>query len=174
MQQAGINKIVLYENLGINLNYYDPFDRRNVTDISNTGDTYTIENKAQPEFDIVAVLTRNNKTGFKYIMKFFIFDLTFDELDNVAMLKESIYGWCPLVYFYDGTIKFYNTPLKFFGENDMKIQESMNFAMELETPVVALERYLLFTEPSAFGYRADTTVITADSTAYTADYVTGA
>lgn len=173
MQQAGVNYIELYENNGINLNYYDPFDRRNVTDISTNGDQYTIENKMQPSFDIIGVLTKNNKTGFKYIIKFYLLDLSFDELDNLAMLKESIYGWCPLVYFYDGTKKFFNTPLKFFGENELKVQESMNFEMELETPVVALERYLLFTDPADIGYRADTTQITADSTAYTADYVTG-
>lgn len=173
MQQAGVNKIILYENVGITLNYYDPFDRRNVTDISNNGDSYTIETKQQPEFDINAVLTENNQLGFDYNIKFYIFDLTFDTLDNIEMLKESIYGWCPLIYLNDGTIRFYNTPLKFFSDNEMKVQESMNFFMELSTPVPALERYLLYTDPDDFGYRADTTQITADTTAITADYVTG-
>ena len=170
MYQAGIKKITLYENKGISFVFYDAGDSSKITDLSNSGEVITLENLNRPEFDIKVMLSNSGFVLNEYTLNFLFFGLTLVNFNQLFKLKTSVYGWCVLVEFYDGTIKFYNTPL-FCKKSDIKPHEEMSFTVELETAVpTPVSHYNYLADVFLPIYRADTTLLTADTTIYTADY----
>ena len=171
MYQAGVKNITLYENKNITFNFWDPEDLNQITDINSGGQIINVENVQQPEFEIESELSKSGQIVFDYKAKFLLLGLTLDNYNLIEILTESIYGWHALVEFYDGTIKFFNVPL-FMPESEIKPHDEMTFEIKIETKVPTKEKYYEFTADvsSVPIYRADTTLLTADSTIYTADY----
>lgn len=168
--QAGVNYISLYENRSVSFQYHDPDDLNIVSALTTGGETITVENNQRIDFDFDIITGNNYKILFDYIIKFYVFDLTIDSIEQIQTLKESIYGWLPLITFYDGTTKFYNIPLFCPGDSPIKVQDSMAFEVTLQNRVPTCIRHLNYATVADLGIKADTTLITADSTLYTADY----
>jgi hypothetical protein len=171
MFQAGVKNIKLYENKGINFNFWDAEDLNKITDINAGGQIINIENMQQPEFEIKSKLSNSGNIVFEYSAKFFMFGLTIDNFSLIEILSDTLYGWCALVEFYDGTMRFFNTPI-FMPETEIKPHEEMTFEIKMETKVPTKQKYFEYTPniSTVPVYRADTTLVTADTTIYTADY----
>lgn len=171
MYQAGVKNITLYENKGISFSYYDSQNENAITDLTGQGSILQVENDQLIEFDINMFLGNSGDILNDYMIKFFVLGYTLDNIELVKLLQNSIYGWCVDVEFYDGTHKFYNTPLK-VQESKAVMQEEMSFSIEMKTPVPSTKIHLDY-DPTASvitTYRADTTLLTADNAIYTADY----
>lgn len=170
MQQAGIKNITLIENKGVTWVHHDPFDLWKIANLEYTGDTILLDNINRPKFDISI-----NRTGqgivYEYELDFILFDYIASNLDYIDLICDSIYGWCMLVEFYDETVRFYPNPI-YYNESDLKPHEEMVFNINMETRVGTLKRHYEYIGAVANidVYRADTTIITADSETYTADY----
>lgn len=171
MYQAGVKNITLYENSGITMNYYDPLNLRAITALNGLGAIISIENNQHPEFEIKLSMSNSGKLVSDYTIKFMLLGLTLENFDLINQLKSSLYGWCFLVEFYDGTYKFFKAPL-FCDDSEIKPHEEMSFEVKLMSKVPSREWYLEYTPNVSTVpiYRADTTIITADNTIYTADY----
>jgi hypothetical protein len=89
----------------------------------------------------------------------------------IEQLKSSIYGWCVLIEYYDGTFKFYNTPL-FISEAKISQQKEFVYEINMGTAVPTVESFYDYISgvPTLPYFRADTTLLTADNEIYTADY----
>lgn len=168
--QAGVNKIWLYEDNGISFYYHDDTDLNKISGITTSGQTIEIENKQLIEFEFNIITGRNRKILFEYQIKYFEFDLSIATIEQIQAIKESIYGWKILVLFYDGTYKFYNVPFFCSEDAEIDIQESMAFDVTLAPKVPTTVKHLNYETVESLGVRADTTLVTSDSTVYTADY----
>ena len=171
MYQAGVKNITLYENNGITKYYYDPLNLRAITDLETTGAAILIENMQRPEFDIKIEFSDGGKVLHDYSIEFLLLGLTLENYDLINQIKSSIYGWCFLVEFYDGTFKYFDTPI-FSDDAEIKPHEEMSFELKLESRVPTEIYYLEYTPGISTVpiYRADTTLLRADTTIYTADY----
>lgn len=171
MYQAGIKNITLYENKEISFYHYDPTNSRRISNIAFSGAIIEIENMQLPEFDIEIALLDSGEVGYNYEMKFYLLGLLLDNYATLAQLKTSIYGWKMLIEYYDGTYKFYDTPL-FCRDSEINPQEEMSFMVGLKNLTPSTKDYYEYTagiSPTTT-FRADTTLLTADTTIYTADY----
>ena len=170
-QQAGIKRITLYENKDISFTFWDVNNERAITNILSAGNVISIDYNQKPEFEETVKISKSGEILFKYLLKYFILNYTTDDLLSIEMILNSIYGWCPLIEYYDGTIKFYNSIL-YLDETSIKQQKEMSFELELNTRVDSSEKFYEFTAnvDTTPIYRADTTLLTADTTFYTADY----
>lgn len=171
MYQAGVKNIKLYENKGISFYFYDPLNLNAITDINTGGEIIEIENNQQPEIGIKSEISKSGYVVSDYKIKFYILGVDIQNYLLTEQLMSSIYGWCALVEFYDGTTKLFNTPL-FAPESEINPHEEMIIELSLETRVPTKEKFYEYTEGISTVpiYRADTTILTADTTIYTADY----
>jgi len=171
MYQAGVKNITLYENKDVTANYYDPLNLRAITALSGGGVILLVENNQRPEFDVKLELSKSGKVVCDYSLEFLLLGLTLENYDLVNQIKSSIYGWNFLVEFYDGTFKYYNTPL-FGDDSEIKPHEEMSFMVKLKTFVPTVKWYLEYTPDISTVpiYRADTTLLRADTTIYNASY----
>lgn len=171
MYQAGIKNITLYENKGITFNHYDPLDYSQISNIEYEGSVIEITNNQLPSLDIELTLSDNGQPGLNYNLKFYLLGLILDNYDTLFQLKTSIYGWKMLIEFYDDTYRFYDAPI-FCKNSKINPQFEMAYEIEMKNPVLSLAKYYEYTPGiSTVGvYRADTTILTTDSTIYTADY----
>jgi hypothetical protein len=174
MYQAGVKKILLYENTGISFTHYDPLDFYAITNLQTTASIITILNEQLPEFDIDLKLLDSGEMGYDYSLKFYMLGLTRASLNDIIQLTTSIYGWCFLVEFYDGTSKYYDCPV-FCDKNKIKPHKEMSFEITMKSAVLATKSHYEYlasggTIPSVPVYRADTTLLRADTSIYTADY----
>ena len=169
--QAGIKKVTLYENKSLEFVYYDPADFTKITDITSTGEIIEIENESLPDLDIKHSLGGQGLLLFDYKMEFYILDYSIPNLETIRKLKESIYGWKFLIEYYDGTERFYNVPL-YCRDSSINPHKEFSNKIELKTMIPTKEGfYVLFTAGALDDvYRADTTIITADSDQISADY----
>jgi len=169
MYQAGIKNITLYENKGIAFRFWNPGNLYAITDLVSTGQVILIENLQRPEFEIKLKFGKSGKVLQDFSMEFLLLGLTLENYDLLGKLKTNIYGFCFLVEFYDGSTKFYNTPL-FCKESDIKPHEEMSFKVKLETPVATDKNYLEYTAEISNYYRWDTELLTWDNEIYSFDY----
>jgi len=171
MYQAGIKNITLYENKGITFNYYDGVNLNSINNLSGKGAILRIENNQQPKLNVELAFSRSGKLLSGYTVEFFLFGLLQDNYDLINTLTGSIYGWCFLVEFYDGTLKYYNTPI-FCDGGKINPSTEMSYSVELKSRVSSVTKALDYNQFASTIqiYRADTTILTADTTIYTADY----
>lgn len=169
MYQAGIKNITLYENKGIDFRFWNPGNLYAITDLVSTGQVILIENLQRPEFDIKLKFGKSGKVLQGFSLEFLLLGLTLENYDLLTKLKTNIYGFCFLVEFYDGTIKYYNTPL-YCKESDIKPHEEMAFKVKMETPVDTDKNYYEYTAEISDYYRWDTELLTWDNEIYSLDY----
>lgn len=171
MYQAGIKVIKLYENNGINFYHYNPSNHQDITHLETLGSIITLTNEQQPKLKIKTGFTNSGKLSLKYELSFFLLGFDIDNIVLLQQLKSSIYGWCLDVEFYDGTNKFFNTPI-FCRTSDADPSKEMIFTVEMTNPVVTVKLPYKYTPgvSELIAYRADTTILTADNAIYTADY----
>jgi hypothetical protein len=171
MYQAGIKHITLIEHTGISWTHYDILDENKISNIESTGAQILIDNWQRPVFDIEMKPNDLGRVGYEYNLEFLLFGYVNENLDTIERLRESIYGWAMLVEYYDETQKFYPFPV-WFDESGLKPQDEMSFEVKLQTRVPTMQQHLEYTPGISTipVYRADTTLLTADSTTYTADY----
>ena len=171
MYRAGIKNITLYENNGITAYYYDPLNLRKISNLSTVGATIQIYNNQHPEYDIKISRSDSGKLVHDYELKFMLLGLTLENYDLIDQIKSSLYGWCFLVEYYDNTFRYYGSPL-FADDSEIKPQKEMSFEVKLKTIVPSRISHLEYTPGISTipVYRADTTLISADNTIYTADY----
>lgn len=171
MYQAGIKRITLYENKGITFNFYDGVNLNSINNLSGQGVILVLENEQQPRFDIEHTFSKSGKLLSDYKLEFYLFGLLQDNYDLLQTFSTSFYGWCFLVEFYDNSYKFYNTPI-YYTPSKINPHVAMNYEVTLKTVVGSIARaydYNPFASTVQF-YRADTTILTSDTTIYTADY----
>lgn len=172
MYQGGIREITLYENKGISFNYFDSQNERNITDLSGQGAIILVENFQLPELGgIKKEVGRSGRLISDYEIKFYLLGNNQENDNVIEQLHDSIYGWCALVRYYDETFKFYNVPF-FLEPTEANFQQEASFEVSLKPRTQTAVVYLDYTEgvSTIVTYRADTTLITADNTIYTADY----
>ena len=166
-QQAGIYKVVLYEDKNLTYLYYDS---DTIVNLSTDGDTFEFTNCLTPQIDITPIKNNNNELAFNYGARLIFEDFDDNTLDDLQSVYESLYGWKLLVYFYDGTIKFLDEVLK-VKDTSFNINESMTLNCELLSAQPSKTRFVEYDpDISMSEYKADTTLITADDTTITADY----
>jgi len=171
LYQSGIKNITLIEDKGVSFNYYDPLDYSKISNLEYTGEAILIEERQRPMFDIRIRANNHGKVNQEYSVEFFLFAYSTENYDTIIQLQQSIYGWLMLVEFYDGTFKFYRNPV-YWTEVDFKPHDEMTFPVKMKSKVPTELMHLEFTPGISVVpvYRADTTLLTADSTIYTADY----
>lgn len=171
MYQAGVKKITLYENKGITYTFFDATNNENVTGLSSTGQVISIENLNRPKFEIDMQLSKSGFPVFEYSLDFILFGNSNENLNTIEKLKTSTAGWLMLVEFYALETKLYLATLH-CRSAEIKPHEEMVFEVKMETMVPSLSgEYLSYTEGVFLPiYRADSTLITVDSTIITADY----
>lgn len=170
--QAGVNKIWLYEDNNLSFFYHDDTDLNKISALTTSGQTIEIDNCKEIEFDFDIIIGRNYKALYDYEIKFNRWELTIDTIEEIETIKESIYGWKVLILFYDGTYKFYDVPFFCSEDAPIEVQESMVFQLTMSNRVPTTKKHLNYETIATLGFKADTTLISADSTLYSADYST--
>lgn len=167
MQQAGIDKIVLYENKELTFLYYDA---DTIVNLVNTGEILTFVNDELPYFFIEPEKNFNAKIAFNYGAQFTIFLFNDASVDKLTTIVQSIYAWKIVIYFLDGTIKFLDE-LLIFEKSVIDPNESMSFVVKLNTKQPSEKTLIDYDDTISMSeYKADTTLLKADTTLYTADY----
>jgi hypothetical protein len=171
MQQAGIKNITLYEDNKLTFRHYNPDDYSYITQIETEGGVISVLNNQMPNYETQLFLSKGGNIVSDHTVNFFVFGLLTDNENLLRQIKGSIYGWCFLVEYYDGTFKFFNVPLK-AQETKIKPHEEMSYEVELKTEAPSLKTFFNYTHDISTVpvYRADTTLITSDSTLITCDY----
>lgn len=170
MYQAGIKIITLYENKGINFYYYNLGNENLISNLTNTGQTIVIENKLQPKYN-VELKPFDRQFSYDLTLSFLLEALTQENINTLIDLKQSIYGWCMLVEFYDGTSKFYNIPL-FCNTSKIDPSKEMIFNVDMQNRVAVTRSYYDYTAgiSETTTYRCDSTLLTCDYNLITCDY----
>lgn len=114
VEQAGIYRIILYENKGVDLVYRDA---NTIREISNTGDVVTLENSdddtMELDFTFKSKRSANNKLSYKHTIIWKQLGLDDSNIDLINTLKKSIYGWIPVIEFYNKSQKIITNPFRF-------------------------------------------------------------
>lgn len=167
MQQAGVDKIILYEDKNLTYLYYDA---ETIVNLVTDGDTLTFVNDERPFLFIDPDLNDNAKSVFIYGVQFTIFQFNNTSVAKLAQIQESIYGWKPVILFLDGSLKFLDENL-FFDKAEIDPNESMSFNVKLEVRQPSQITLINYDDTISMSeYKADTTILKADTTLYTADY----
>jgi hypothetical protein len=171
MYQAGVKNITLYENVNISFNYFDALNLRRVTDLQSFGAVILIENLQQPEYDLSAKLSKSGSPVNDINLSFLLLGLTLENYDLINQIKISIYGWCFLVEYYDGTFKYYDTPL-FYTDSKIAPHKEMLFEVKMKTAVPTPKYHYEYTPGISLVpvYRWDSEILTFDSEIYSCDY----
>lgn len=145
MEQAGVFKIELIENVGIDVNYFDITDDTTIDSITGTGDTftYTDNDNNKPKFEYENGVSFNNKLDAGYSLNFQILDLTRANENDVTTITESIYGWIPVVHYLNGRTLVYNRPFFVTDIDNIDTNDSLLYTIEMnprvETSVKVLD-----------------------------------
>lgn len=111
--QAGIYKITLYENKNIVLNYSDS---KTVKSIATGGDIIEIENSncetSDLRFTIQSRQSANNKRTYQHTLIWKRFGYIQDVIDQIEQIRNSIYGWIPVINFYNTENRIILNPFK--------------------------------------------------------------
>jgi hypothetical protein len=171
MYQAGVKNITLYENNLIRYTHYDQLDLSLITNITSLGAVIAIENIQQPKLDVNSAFSKSGKLYHDYKVDFNFRGLLQDNLLLINQLVDSIYGWCILAEFYDGTKKFYPAQLFCRGAK-INPSEAMQFAIELSSPVPSSKTFLTYLENQSTNpiYKWDSSILSFDSAIYSFDY----
>ena len=171
MYQAGIKNITLYENKGIDFRFYDPGNLSAITDLSSLGSVLEIENIQRPEFDIKLAFSKGGNATQEFSLKFLFLELSSENIELLNLIKSSIYGWCFLVEFYDGSFRFFETPL-YCREASINPHQSMSFEVKLKSAVPTTKSYYNYDPDVSVVtvYRLDTTLLSFDTEVYSWDY----
>lgn len=172
MYQAGVKQITLFERKGVSYYFYDPINVNAITDVVNSGAQIVVENYQLPTFEIEEIkITGQGKTGFDYVVKFYLLDYSSVNKATVQQIKESMHGWAVDIEFYDGTHKFFDVPFRCINAKINPNQE-MAFEIELRPAVKSIVEHLDYT-PGLTLYTVftfDSTTVTFDSSIDTFDY----
>ena len=102
IEQAGVYKIVLYENKGLEVQYRPD---GSIKAVLNTGETISLENCDDDTLEIGLEVEQkrsdNNKSLYKYIINWKLLGLSNENLDKINLLRSSIYKWVAFVQFYN-------------------------------------------------------------------------
>jgi len=113
-EQAGIYRITLYEAKGLLIEY---IDNNTIRSISNTGATITLENSdcntMELGYNFEHRRSGNNKLTYKNTIIWKQLDLNGTNLSLIDQLKTSIYGWIPVIEFYNNTQKIIENPFRY-------------------------------------------------------------
>jgi len=171
MYQAGVKRITLYENKDITFRFYDPLNSSAITDLTSPGSQVLIENLQRPEYETTLKIGKSGKLTQEHSLSFLLLELSLINLDILNQLKTSMYGWCFLVEFYDGSFRFYNTPV-FCKESDVKPHKDMAYSIKMQTAAPTVKRYYDYdpTIDVVPVYRWDTELISWDTEIYSFDY----
>ena len=132
MEQGGINSITLYEDKGINV-VYDGSNE--IENIYTAGDTIEITNDARINFSF-ETKKYNNKLKFVYTFDFIYWDLTLANFEEIQTLKKSIYGWKPLITFFNGNKKFIDTVFMFIDSKTENKKANYKISMSNQIPTL--------------------------------------
>jgi len=133
LEQAGLYKVVLYENDGINITFNVD---REVTALSTTGSEITLSDcDNSPKLKVDFVNAMNNEILFNYTINAKISDLETANIDEITNLLNNQYGFIPKLYFMNGKIKVINECFKAVQVDDLDNNVTNTFKISLETPV---------------------------------------
>jgi|GEM_PF-3692933 len=113
-EQAGIYRFTFYEAKGLSLFY---IDENTIRDISNTGQVVEVENSDCYTIDLGYTFEHrrsgNNRLTYKNTITWKQIGFINSNLDLINILKQSIYGWVPVLEFYNNSQKIIENPFKF-------------------------------------------------------------
>ena len=167
MQQAGFWKLDLYEDKDLT---YLFLDADTIVNLATSGELLQFNNADEPKLNTNPIMNANYFQAFDYKIEFFIEDYNEAAIEMLQKISESIYGFRPLLYFYDARLEFLDETF-FIEETSINPNDSFNFFVKMSTRQPS-KKILKTYDPdtSMSEYKADTTIITADSTVITADY----
>ena len=159
-EQAGVYQFTLYENKGVSITYNVD---GSIRVISNTGETITIENSSCDTIDLGYTFehqrSANNTLRYRNSISWKQIGLINSNLDLIAQLKSSIYGWIVMIEFYKQEKKIVLNPFRYVNSTiDNNISNHYN--IELRNPIYGLR---------ILNYNPLTGIVTADSDEVTAD-----
>lgn len=171
MYQGGIKQISLIEQFDITYFHYDSGNENNITDINTRGIRINLGNFNLSSLDHENMMSNLGKEVNEYEVKFYLLGYVEGILEGVKVIHESIFGWALLVEFYDGTSKFYDIHLK-SEKGTLSTSEEHSFNIKMSSAVPSTGHIYNYDSNVSLidVYRADTTILTTDSTIYTADY----
>lgn len=143
VEQAGILSIILYEDKDITFNFVDDDTAQGIL---NTGQVITLENCDLPKFEFEIVRNANNVQAYEYQIEFTKYKLDLQVLDDIAAIRESIYGFKAVINYYNGKSHFINSPLRLNEETDLDSQASHHFEITLNNEIPTEQRLLNFQE----------------------------
>jgi hypothetical protein len=133
MDQGGIYKIVLYENIGIDYGFNAD---GSIHTITNTGDTLTLTDCEQLNYQSPFTLGSNRDLMFTTRIDFNYYELTRTTLESIEDLN-NIFGWVGQFFFRNGQTFVLKTPL-FYPEDEIDFNtnntNTFNLYLEVQVP----------------------------------------
>jgi len=131
-EQAGIYRITLYEAKGLSITYADA---QTIKSITNIGATITLENSdcntMELGYNFEHRRSGNNKLTYKNAITWKQIGLNNSNLDLINILKQSIYGWVPVLEFYNNSQKIIENPFKFVDSSiDNNVSNHYNIQLQ--------------------------------------------
>jgi len=166
-EQAGIRQINLYERKGLSIIYESGY----YISVSSSGVNYTIESCQFPTYEMEFEKAENNKLRYVYKVGYSLNDLSIANINTIAQLNKSIYGYCVELVYNNGKSQLLNTVFK---PNDTSIDGKVNhvFNMSLENKTKSLLKPIEKLLQSPNFLTVDNDTITVDSTNISVDQIT--
>ena len=136
MEQAGLNKITLYENKDIVYHYPDTSNPYEIDSISNSGDIITFDLCTEmPQLNFKSSPAENNELFQLYNLIITLDGLQQSILDKIQTISESIYGWVPYLEFMNATKQVIPVPFWTNKVNDLNTSTSHHFVLNLSNRI---------------------------------------
>lgn len=168
VEQAGIYRIVLYENKDVNLVFRPD---GSIEGISNAGDILTLENSDEDTRELDLILNprknKNNKLRYKHTIIWKQLGLDSSNFEIINTLKNSIYGWLAKIEFYNNTEKIITNPFRF---NESSINNNISNHYEIALNNINFgNRMNSFIESLGYLFEDDIEVLFEDDNIYIFD-----
>jgi hypothetical protein len=132
MDQGGIFKIVLYENIGIDFDFNAD---ESISNITTTGDTITLTNQEILNFLAPFELGENRELMYNYRINFSYYELTQQTILDIEQIN-NIFGWVAQLFFSNGQTFILETPLFYpTDEIDFATNNTNTFNLFLQVQI---------------------------------------
>jgi hypothetical protein len=160
-EQAGVYKIVLYEDKDLSYVY----SGGDIVQINNTSTSITLENSdcdtQELNYSFEYKRSPNNRLRYKNKITWLTLGLNDENIEQIRQIKQSIYGWIALIEFYNGLSKVIKQPLRFMN-SAINNNLSNSYSIEIMNPVFG-GRLIDASLAPAGTVTADSNTVTADS-----------
>lgn len=142
--QAGIYEVKLYERKGFAFEWPDT---NTVNNITSTGQTIDITHYQRPVLEMTPKVSFNKRVVYEYSLTFIKENFNLASLSYLKQLRETIYGWVPVITMYDQRQLMIDVAL-FFDEANNNSTESNSVEITIITRTDTRRRLLEVIEDS--------------------------